>query len=79
MEVDSVWVVTCGSADQSRRLTESRQLTATEVEARIAAQPPQQDKLPFADVVIDNSGPLEATREQVISAWEHCLSARISP
>ena len=78
-EVDSVWVVTCDPADQHRRLTELRGLTAEQAEARIAAQPPQEAKLPFADVVIDNSGTLAATRDHVRAAWERTVGAKISP
>ena len=78
-EMDSVWVVTCESADQQRRLIQLRGLTVEEVRARVAAQPPQADKLPFADVVIDNSGAPEATRRQVIAAWERSVGANIRP
>ena len=41
-----------------------------EARARIAAQPPQADKVAQADVVIDNGGPLEATCRQVEAAWQ---------
>jgi len=78
-DMDSVWVVICDAADQRRRLTEERGLTADEAEARIAAQPPQAAKLPFADLVIDNSGALEATRRQVVAAWERLLDGKIAP
>lgn len=78
-EVDSVWVVTCDPSDQRHRLTELRGFTAAEAGARIAAQPPQEAKVPFADVVIDNSGTLVATREQVRAAWERKVGAKISP
>jgi dephospho-CoA kinase len=78
-EMNSVWVVTCESADQQRRLIQLRGLTVEEIRARVAAQPPQADKLPFADVVIDNSGAPEATRRQVIAAWERSVGANIRP
>jgi dephospho-CoA kinase len=78
-EMNSVWVVTCESAEQQRRLIQLRGLTVEEVQARVAAQPPQADKLPFADVVIDNSGAPEATRRQVIAAWERSVGANIRP
>jgi dephospho-CoA kinase len=78
-EMNSVWVVTCEAADQQRRLIQLRGLTVEEVRARVAAQPPQADKLPFADVVIDNSGAPEATRRQVIAAWERSVGANIRP
>jgi dephospho-CoA kinase len=78
-EVDSVWVVICDPSEQRQRLIELRGLTAEEVEARIAAQPPQSEKVPYADVVIDNSGSLCATRRQVARAWERLVGARIAP
>ena len=53
-----------------------------EVEARrrIAAQPPQAEKVVRADVVIDNSGTLEETRAQVddVADLSHA-AARPSP
>jgi dephospho-CoA kinase len=68
-ECDAVWVVTCTPAEQRRRLIELRGLSPDEAEARIAAQPPQEQKLVYAQVVIDNSGALDATRAQVNRAW----------
>lgn len=68
-EVDSVWVVTCTPEDQRRRLATLRGMSLADAETRISAQPPQEEKLPFANVVIDNSGSLEATRQQVEVAW----------
>ena len=47
-------------------------LTAEEARRRVAAQPPLADKLARADRVIDNSGTIEQTREQVQHAW-HAL------
>jgi dephospho-CoA kinase len=37
---------------------------------RIAAQPSQESRAAQADVVIDNSGSLDATRAQVNAVWE---------
>jgi dephospho-CoA kinase len=68
-ELDALWVVACDPTEQRRRLSELRGMTADEAEARIAAQPPQEEKVRLADVVIDNGGRLEATRAQVIAAW----------
>jgi dephospho-CoA kinase len=68
-ELDALWVVACDRTEQRRRLIELRGMTADEAEARVGAQPPQEEKLRLADVVIDNGGSLEATRDQVIAAW----------
>ena len=66
---DAIWVVTCTPEQQVARLVATRGLSAAEARARIAAQPPQADKVAQADVVIDNSGSLEETRRQVEAAW----------
>lgn len=66
---DSVWVVTCRREQQIERLVRHRDVSREEARQRVEAQPPQAEKVDRADVVIDNSGPLLATREQVESAW----------
>jgi dephospho-CoA kinase len=70
---DAIWVVTCRPEQQLARLLSSRGMREDEARARIAAQPPQADKVAQADVVIDNSGSLEATRRQVEAAWQALL------
>jgi dephospho-CoA kinase len=75
----SVWVVTCSAAEQMRRLIERRGMRPEEAEARIGAQPAQESRLPYAQVVIDNDGSPEATREQVKRAWSRVIVAKISP
>jgi dephospho-CoA kinase len=66
---DAIWVVTCAPEQQIERLVATRGLSEVEAQARIAAQPPQADKVAQADVVIDNSGSLEETKRQVEAAW----------
>jgi dephospho-CoA kinase len=66
---DAIWVVTSTPEQQLARLISTRGMREDEARARIAAQPPQADKVAQADVVIDNSGSLEATRRQVETAW----------
>jgi len=70
---DEIWVVTCPPEQQLARLISTRGMREDEARARIAAQPSQADKVAQADVVIDNSGPLEATRRQVALAWQALL------
>jgi len=43
---------------------------------RIEAQPPQEDKVALADVVIDNSGSLKEMREQVEREWNKITQRR---
>jgi dephospho-CoA kinase len=66
---DAVWVVTCRRDQQLERLMTTRGYSRQEAEMRIDAQSPQEAKVARADVVIDNSGTLEQTRAQVLSAW----------
>ncbi len=66
---DAVWVVTCSPEQQLARLMRTRQMSEAEARQRMAAQPPQAEKIARADVVIDNSGSLAKTRRQVAQAW----------
>jgi dephospho-CoA kinase len=66
---DAVWVVTCRPEQQLARLMARNGFGEEEARRRIAAQPPQAAKVARADLVIDNSGTIEATRAQVAVAW----------
>ena len=66
---DETWVVTCAPEQQLARLMARNGFGEAEARQRIAAQPPQVEKVARADVVIDNSGTLDATRAQVDAAW----------
>ena len=66
---DAIWVVTCPPEQQLARLISTRGMREDQARARIAAQPPQADKVAQADVVIDNGGTLEETLRQVNVAW----------
>ena len=75
---DETWVVTCDPAGQLARLMARNGFDETEARRRIAAQPPQAEKVARADVVIDNGDTLDATRAQVDVAWENVVSGRRS-
>ena len=68
--LDALWVVACRPEQQLERLLAQGKLSEAEARGRIAAQPPVEAKLALADVVIDNSGPVEETWAQVKRAWE---------
>jgi len=74
---DSIWVVTCSKKQQIMRLCKDRRLSRALALMRIEAQGPPEHKLRYADVVIDNSGTLEHTRQQVQENW-HKLIQRLS-
>ncbi len=71
----SLWVTTCPFEEQVRRLMADRGMSREEGERRIRAQPPQEEKLAQADVIIRTDTTLEETRAQVEEAW-HILTAR---
>ncbi len=68
--VDEVWVVSLPRDVQKARLMARNQLTEEQAEARIAAQMPLEQKVALADRVIDNSGTLEQTRQQILQALQ---------
>jgi len=63
--VDEVWVVTARPETQLQRLMERDGLSVAEARQRIAAQMPLAQKAAQADRVIENDGPVEATRAAV--------------
>ena len=67
---DGLWIVTCPPTTQLRRLMDIRGFTEDEARARLAAQPPVDDKLALATEVITNDGTLEDLRRQVTSGWQ---------
>jgi len=58
-------VVNCKWEQQMERLVSGRGLSEIQARRRISIQMPLEQKLRFADYVIDNSGSLENTRAQV--------------
>jgi dephospho-CoA kinase len=62
------WAVVCEESAQLQRLMKRNGIDEAEALRRIRAQPPQEEKRARADVVIDNSGEIEETRQQVIFA-----------
>jgi dephospho-CoA kinase len=72
---DSVWVTTCRPEQQVYRLMGGRKMSRIEAQQRVRAQPPQEEKIARADVVIDTSGTLAQTRKQVREAWARLVEA----
>ena len=76
---DAVWVVNAPPQAQLGRLVHKRKLSELEARQRMAAQPPQADKLQRADVVIDNGGKFEASWAQVQREWAKIARAQETP
>ena len=62
---DTVWVVRADRETQIQRLFERDGLSREQAERRIDSQMPLDEKIRRADAVIDTSGTLEQTRQQV--------------
>lgn len=71
---DRLVVVTCSAEQRVARFAARQKIdleaSGKEVERRMAAQLPDQEKIKVADYVIDNSGLLDETREQVCHVWQ---------
>jgi dephospho-CoA kinase len=70
-------VVTCSDEQRIARFAARQKLeldaARKEVARRVAAQLPEAEKIKAADYVIDNSGSLDHTREQVRQVWPQLL------
>jgi dephospho-CoA kinase len=71
---DRLIVVTCSEQQRVARFATRQKIdletARKEVERRMAAQLPDEEKVKAGDYVSDNSGSLERTREQVRVVWE---------
>ena len=71
---DRLIVVTCSEEQRIARFAARHKVdldaARKEVERRMAAQLPEAEKAKAADYIIDNSGSLDDTREQVQRLWE---------
>lgn len=72
--VDEVVVVDCPEAEQRRRLLTRDGDDPGQVDRMMAAQLGREARLAAADVVIDNGGPLDATRAQVAELHRRYLA-----
>ena len=79
---DRLIVVTCTDEQRVTRFAARHKLSLDaarkEVERRMAAQLPESTKIEAANYVIDNSGTLDQTREQVRQIWQN-LSPSVVP
>jgi dephospho-CoA kinase len=77
---DRLVVVTCSAEQRVARFSARQKIdleaARKEVMRRMAAQLPDEEKIKAADYVIDNSGSVENTREQVREVW-HPMRAEV--
>lgn len=71
-------VVVVDAPDEVRldRLVRLRGMAEDEARARMAAQATREDRLAVADLVIDNSGPLDGLADRVRAVWQQLEGLR---
>ncbi|MBS5026067.1 MAG: dephospho-CoA kinase, partial [Peptostreptococcaceae bacterium] len=62
--VDKVLVITCNENIQIKRIQKRDNCSKEEALSRISSQISQEDKVKYADYVLDNSGDLEELKEK---------------
>lgn len=73
-DMDEIWVVDVSPKVQLERLVKNRGLSQQDAQTRIAAQPPQAEKLAHATHIINNGGSVEDTYHQVRQALDDLLA-----
>lgn len=68
--VDKVIVVKASQTEREKRLVKGRKWTRQEISRIAKSQLSQEKKVEYADWVVDNSGPLNKTRQQVARILE---------
>jgi len=71
--VDEVWVVIASAETVIERVTRSRGLDRSAVQARIDAQLSNAERSRVADVVIENDGTPDQLREKLVELWRERL------
>ena len=64
-QVTEIWMVACSETQQLARLMQRDPLSLEQAKARIASQMPLAEKVARADVVLDNSGEIDALLAKV--------------
>jgi len=67
---NALWVVTSRPEVQLKRLMRTRGLSEADAQVRIAAQPPQSEKVALADILIENNTTVSDLRAQVERHWK---------
>jgi len=70
-QVDTIWVVYAPEEVQMERLMRKRGFGREEALARIRSQPPQEQKIAAAKVVLRNTGSYEDLWKQVTATWKN--------
>lgn len=67
--VDEIWVTTALEQDVINRIQERNGLDEGAIRTRIASQMPQDERVTYADVVIENAGDLNELENKIQDLW----------
>lgn len=67
--LDETWVVTAPEEEAVARVRARSGLDETAIRARIGSQATEEERVEYADAVIDNGGSLEGLRREVTNLW----------
>jgi dephospho-CoA kinase len=73
--VEGIILVVAQQSTQVARLTNVQRLTEEQAWARVRSQGTVEQKLPFADWVIDGEAPLDQVRGRVVQIWSELMAA----
>ncbi|AFY77498.1 dephospho-CoA kinase [Pleurocapsa sp. PCC 7327] len=73
--ITEIWLIYCSFQEQIRRLIERDKLSKEQAIARIQSQIPIEEKVAWADVILDNSSTLENLFRQIDDAF--CQSTNL--
>ncbi len=74
---DSIWVSHASTARQMERLVQTRDMSEQQALERIAAQPPQKEKLAYADIVINTESAFKETWKEVQKSLNDTIQSSI--
>jgi len=74
--VDRIWLVLANLQTRVKRVMRRDDLTAKEVERRIKSQLSNEDMMPYADEIIDNSGSIDALHRRIDELINNLYSVR---
>ena len=73
LQVDELWVTTAPETTVIDRITERPDYTEESSRTRIRSQLTNEERIKYADIVINNDGPLDELKAKVLIEWEKFL------
>lgn len=71
---DSIWVVVVDRETQIKRLIERDKFDYKEAENRINSQFSNEERVKYADVIIDNNKSIEEVEKRIVELWNNIFS-----